>query len=177
LDEARVTAVCADATAEKGIAQVANDNCPGQVVISGDRQGMEVAMDALEKAGARKIVPLAVSIASHSPLMQPAVEALRAVIDATPVSTPNVPIIANTTGVPVIEAEEIRSELVAQLTGSVRWTSSIERALDDGVTDFAEIGPGSVLSGLVRRVNRKAGRHTVGDPETVRRFAEWLWQR
>ncbi len=97
LDEARVAAICAEVTATGGIVQVANDNCPGQLVISGDRAGMAAAMAALAAAGARKVVPLAVSIAAHSPLMQPAADALQAAIDATAIAAPLVPVIGNTT--------------------------------------------------------------------------------
>lgn len=175
LDEARVAEICAEATARGGIAQVANDNCPGQVVISGDLPGMEAAMAALAAAGARKVAPLAVSIASHSPLMQPAAEALRQAIESTPIQSPHVPIIANTTALPLTDADAIRRELVDQLTGSVRWTASMQRAVADGVTDFVEVGPGDVLVGLMKRIERGANRLSVGDPAGVAAFAEW-WQ-
>jgi [acyl-carrier-protein] S-malonyltransferase len=176
LDEEPVAAICAQVAAETGgVVQVANDNCPGQIVISGDRAGMEAAMVALGHAGARKVVPLAVSIAAHSPLMQPAAEELRAAIDATPVNRPLVPIIGNTTAQPLTTAPAIRDELAAQLTGGVRWTSSIQRALADGVTEFVELGPGEALVGMIRRIDRAANRHSVGDSAGVRAFVEW-WQ-
>lgn len=174
LDEAQVADSCAACRAQGGVVQVANDNCPGQIVISGDRAGMECAMRALEEAGARKVVPLAVSIASHSPLMEPAVPGLRAAVEGTSISAPAFPVIGNTTAKPMTDAAAIRGELTAQLTGPVRWTESLRLALAEGVTDFVEIGAGQVLVGLVRRTERDAGRHSVNDPATVSGFVEWL---
>lgn len=174
LDEAQVAKICRDATADGGIAQVANDNCPGQIVISGDKVGMEKTMEALNKAGARKVVPLAVSIAAHSPLMQPAAEKLKAAIDATPIHIPQVPVIANTSVAPLTDVQAIRAELTAQLTGSVRWTASMQWAVARGVTRFIEIGPGDVLSGLMKRIERGAERLTVNTPESVRAFVASL---
>lgn len=176
LDEAPVATICAEIAAETGgVVQVANDNCPGQIVISGDKAGMEAAMVALGKAGARKVVPLAVSIAAHSPLMQPAAEELRAAIDKTQISDPQVPIVGNTTAEPLTTAIAIRNELAAQLTGGVRWTSSMQRAVADGVTDFVELGPGEALMGMMKRIDRAANRHSVGDPAGVAAFVAW-WQ-
>lgn len=175
LDEPTVAQICAEAAAATGgVVQIANDNCPGQIVISGDRTAMEHAMAALAQAGARKVVPLAVSIAAHSPLMAPAAEALAAAIRATEIRPPVAPILANTSATPLTEPEAIRAELVAQLTGSVRWTASMQRALDAGVTVFAEFGPGNVLTGLVKRIQRKTTRFNVADPEGVRALATWL---
>ena len=172
LDEAVVAQVCADAqSATGGIAQIANDNCPGQIVISGDRAGMERAMADLEAAGARKVVALAVSIAAHSPLMAPAAAELKAAIDATPIHPPLAPVIGNTTATLLTSADDIRHELVAQLTGSVRWTASMQTAVDAGVDTFVEIGPGDVLAGLMKRIARKSERMGVADPAGVEAFA------
>ncbi|MBX3052521.1 MAG: ACP S-malonyltransferase [Caldilineaceae bacterium] len=172
LDEAVVAQVCADAQAATGgIVQVANDNCPGQIVISGDKAGMERAMADLESAGARKVVALAVSIAAHSPLMAPAAAQLKAAIDTTPVRPPIAPVIGNTSGVPLTSPEAIRDELVAQLTGSVRWTASMQHAVDAGVETFVEVGPGEVLAGLMKRIARKSERMSVADPAGVTAFA------
>ncbi len=176
LEEGQVAALCAEAATQTGgVVQVANDNCPGQIVISGDRAGVEAAVPLLEAAGARKVVTLAVSIAAHSPLMQPAAEELAAAIAATPISAPNVPVIGNTTAELLTDAATIRAELLAQLTGSVRWTASMQRAVAAGITEFIEIGPGDVLSGLMKRIERKANRRTVGDPAGVADFVAW-WQ-
>lgn len=174
LDQRQVAEICAACQAAGGMVQVANDNCPGQVVISGDRRGMECAMAALQEGGARKVVPLAVSIASHSPLMQPAVEGLSTAVYETQISMPVVPIIGNTSAAPLTEVSAIQAELTRQLIGPVRWTESIQYMLKQGVTDFVEFGSGEVLSGLVRRIDRQAGRHSVTDPDGVIRFAEWL---
>jgi [acyl-carrier-protein] S-malonyltransferase len=174
LDEAQVAEICVQVATDGAIAQVANDNCPGQLVISGNRAGMEAAMAALAAAGARKVVPLAVSIAAHSPLMQPAAEALRTAIDATPIQPPQVPIIGNTTAAPLTTVAAIRDELTAQLTGSVRWSASIQALADAGVTTFVEIGAGEVLTGLVKRIARSATRIAVKDVEGVRAYAATL---
>jgi [acyl-carrier-protein] S-malonyltransferase len=174
LDEGQVAAICAEATQNGGIAQVANDNCPGQVVISGDRQGMKAAMAALTAAGARRVVPLAVSVASHSPLMHSASAALRQTIEATSLAPPTVPLIANTTAQPISDGASIRAELAAQLTGSVRWTQSMQFLLAAGITRFVEIGPGDVLSGLMRRIDRNTQRQIVNTAESVQGFISSL---
>ena len=174
LDEDRVTAVCAEATAAGGVAQVANDNCPGQVVISGDKPGMEAAMAALSAAGAKKVVPLAVSIAAHSPLMRPAAEQLQAAIASTPITPPQAPVIGNMTGQPLTSVEAIRAELGAQLTGSVRWAATIQWLADAGVTTFVEVGPGDVLAGLVKRIARSGNRVSVNQPERVQAYVASL---
>lgn len=170
LDEATVAAVCAAATSSVGVAEIANDNTHGQIVISGDRAGMEAAMAALAAAGAKRVMPLAVSIAAHSRLMQPAAEQLQAAIDATPLAPPHVPVIGNTTAMPLISVDDIRRELAAQLTGSVRWTATIQWLEAAGVATFVEIGPGEVLSGLVKRTARGAKRVNVAEADQVASF-------
>ena len=170
LDEAKVATICAETTAGVGVAEIANDNTHGQVVISGDRPGMEAVMVALTAAGAKRVMPLAVSIAAHSRLMQPAADQFQAAIDATPLALPVVPVIGNTTALPLITVDEIRRELSAQLTGSVRWTATIQWLEAAGVTTFVEIGPGEVLSGLVKRTARGAKRVNVAEAEQVAGF-------
>lgn len=171
LDETQVAEVCARAaSASGGIAQIANDNCPGQVVISGDAAGMQAAMEALSAAGAKKVVQLAVSIAAHSPLMAPAAAELAAAVAATQIGAPRVPVYGNTTAQPMETVEAIRAELSAQLTGSVRWTSTIQAMAAAGITRFVEVGPGEVLSGLVKRVDRKAERYSINSPQTLAAF-------
>ncbi len=170
LDEAQVAALCAEAAAGlggAGLVQVANDNCPGQTVISGDAAGMEAAIAALQGAGAKKIMPLAVSIAAHSPLMQPAADALRSAIEATPLAPPALPVYANTSAQPLVDVDALRAELVAQLTGSVRWTQSIGAMVGAGITTFVEFGAGEVLVGLVKRIERSTTRLTVRDPDSL----------
>ena len=120
-------------------------------------------MPELEKAGARRVVPLAVSIAAHSPLMEPAAAQLKARIDAIELKEPLSPVIGNTSGLPLDNAAAICQELNAQLTGSVRWTDSMKHAVDSGVGTAVEIGPGSVLNGLMKRIQRKGKRVNVSD--------------
>ena len=173
-DEARVAELCAEIPATVGIVQIANDNCPGQLVISGDRAGMEAAMVALTAAGARKVVPLAVSIAAHSPLMHSAADALRAALAVTTIGVPAVPVIGNTTAQPLRDVDAIRTELAAQLTGSVRWTASVQAMVNAGVTTFVELGAGDVLTSLVKRIDRSATRIAVNEPDGVRAYVAML---
>ncbi len=174
LDEATVRAVCADATANGGLAVLANDNCPGQIVISGDQLGMEAALAALPAAGAKKVMPLTVSIAAHSPLMAPVAAELRAAIDSTPIRTASVPLVGNTTATLIDDAQAIRAELAAQLTGSVRWTESMRTAVAAGVRRVVEVGPGEVLTGLMKRIERSSERYATQQVDGVQAAAS-LW--
>ena len=173
LSEEVVAQVCAEvAEASGGVAQIANDNCPGQIVVSGDEDSIAAVMPGLEKAGARRVVPLAVSIAAHSPLMAPAASQLEATIETVEVRDPLAPLIGNTSGRPLDNAGAICQELNAQLTGSVKWAASMKYALDAGVETAVEIGPGSVLTGLMRRIDRKGKRANVADAADVQKFCE-----
>ncbi len=147
--------------------QVANYNAPGQVVISGSRAGVEAASAWLKEHGVKRIIPLAVSIAAHSALMQPAVAEFAAAIAATPMVEPRVPLVANLTARPITAVAEIRRELEGQLMGSVRWSASIEYMVAHGVTRFIEIGTGTVLAGLVKRINKDVEAISVGDASSV----------
>lgn len=161
LDMAQVSELCAEAQEATGRpVQVANDNCPGQVVISGEREAVQEAVGRAREAGARKVITLPITIAAHSPLMEPAVEPFTEAIRQTPFSEPSVPVIGNTTARPLTDPEAIRAELAAQLTGSVRWTESMQFLRDQGVETFIEVGPGDVLTGLMKRIDRKATRKT-----------------
>ena len=172
LEEGVVAQICAEAgAASDGVAQVANDNCPGQIVISGDENSIAAAMPELEKAGARRVVPLAVSIAAHCPLMAPAASQLKARIEAVEVKDPLAPVIGNTSGLPLESAAGICEELNAQLTGSVRWTDSMKLAVEAGVEAAVEVGAGSVLTGLMKRIQRRVQRVNVSNADEVRRFA------
>lgn len=171
LDEDVVAQACADAAAiSGGMVQVANDNCPGQLVISGDATALEAAAATLQALGARKVVPLDVSIASHSPLMASVSGQLRAAIEATEIQPPIAPLLANTSTDAITEPAAIVDELAAQLTGSVKWTGSMQRAVDAGGTVFAEIGPGNVLTGLIKRISRDVERINVADAAGVESF-------
>lgn len=152
----QVEAACGQASATTGgYVGVANDNCPGQVVISGDEESLDLASQALEEAGARRVIRLAVSIAAHSPLMSEAAEDFRRALDDTPFRTPDIPIVINATACPIEDPQELRSALARQLTSPVRWTGSVEWMIDQGVERFIEVGPKDVLTGLLRRIDRR----------------------
>ncbi len=169
LDE--VERICAEARAETGRpVQVANDNCPGQVVISGDVEALEAAVRKAEAAKARRVVRLAVSIAAHSELMAVVQDEFAAVVHATPMHPPRVPVVMNATARPTTDLDEIRERLVAQLTSPVRWTESIRFLRDQGVDTLVEIGPGDVLTGLAKRIDRSLKRITLGTAEQVQAF-------
>ncbi len=133
----------------------ANYNCPGQLVISGSNEGIDKACDALTQAGARRAMKLPVGGAFHSPLMDSARKELEEAIESTPFNNPICPIYQNVTAKAVNHREEIRTNLISQLTAPVRWTQSIQQMLADGATCFTEVGPGRVLQGLVKKVNRQ----------------------
>ncbi len=159
LDAAPVADLCATAAAETGrYVGVANDNCPGQVVITGDETALARAMTLLGEAGARKVVRLPISIAAHSPLMASVADEFAAAVAAAPLAPARVPVVANVTAQPITTPDEIRAELTAQLTAPVRWTESVRRLGTLGVDAYVEVGPGDVLLGLVKRIDRVATR-------------------
>ena len=160
LDSEQVEAICEEARQRIGRpVQVANDNCPGQIVISGDAEALAAAVTRAEAAGARKVVVLPITIAAHSPLMASAAAAFAEAVHATPIGIPAVPIVGNTSARPLTTPDDIRSELIAQLTGNVRWAESMRYLRQQGVNTFIEVGPGSVLTSLMKRIDRKAKRH------------------
>ncbi|MEM6843900.1 MAG: ACP S-malonyltransferase [Bacteroidota bacterium] len=152
LEDAIVEDICQKIESE--VVLPANFNSPGQVVISGTYQGVELASEALKEAGAKRVIPLAVGGAFHSPLMQPAQDDLRQAIQQTEFSQATCPIYQNVNGQPSVEIEIIKNNLVTQLTSPVRWTQSVTNMLNEGATHFTECGPGRVLQGLVRKVSR-----------------------
>ena len=158
MDTAPLEDICRQASgpAELDSVRIANYNSPGQLVISGASAAVERAMQMAQESGARRVIPLAVSIASHSPLMASAIPDLRRAVNAAKIGAASPPLVANTTAQPIASAEEIGDELVAQLGSSVRWTDSIQYMLDHGTSAFVEIGPKNVLSGLMRRISRDA---------------------
>jgi [acyl-carrier-protein] S-malonyltransferase len=159
LDYEKVEEYCAQAQEMTGRpVQVANDNCPGQVVISGDKVALDEAMKLAKDGGARKVMPLPITIAAHSPLMASSAAEFARAVEDTLINKPRIPVIGNVSAKPLTTPAEIRSELKAQLTAPVLWTSSINYLLDQGVETFLEVGPGEVLLGLVKRINRKVKR-------------------
>lgn len=155
MEDAQVEAICA--SIEDEIVVPANYNSPGQLVISGSRKGIEIAVEKLQAAGAKRVVVLPVSGAFHSPFMKPAQDELEQAILAAPFSTPRCPVYQNVHAQPETDPEMIRKNLVAQLTAPVRWTQTIENMLAHGISEFVEVGgSGGVLRGLIRRINREA---------------------
>ena len=153
LDDDIVEKVCATT---EGIVVAANYNCPGQLVISGEIDAINTACETLKEEGARRALVLPVGGAFHSPLMEPAREELAAAIEGTDFNKPNCPIYQNVTASAVIDENEIKTNLISQLTAPVRWTQSVQQMIADGATHFTEVGPGKVLQGLVKKINRDA---------------------
>jgi [acyl-carrier-protein] S-malonyltransferase len=150
----RIDEICRAVVAETGnVVQVANDNCPGQVVISGDEGALAIAMERLGAAGAKRTIRLAVSIAAHSALMQPAVEPFAVAVDQAGIGEARLPIIGNVEARALRASSDLRTDVKAQLTSRVRWTETIRRLVADGTSAFAEIGTGEVLLGLIKRID------------------------
>ncbi len=158
----QVAAICREASDGQTAVQIANDNCPGQIVISGHKEAVERALPLAQAMGARRVVPLAVSIAAHSPLMAPIAADFAAAIEATPLHLPTLPVVANASAAPVHNLTEMKQLLAAQLTSQVRWTTSVRYLLNEGIDTFIEVGPGNVLIGLVKRIDRKTERLAIG---------------
>ncbi|ASV29459.1 ACP S-malonyltransferase [Maribacter cobaltidurans] len=150
LDDIIVEKICAETP---GIVVAANYNCPGQLVISGEVEAVNLACEKLKEAGARRALVLPVGGAFHSPLMEPAREELASAIEGTNFAAPSCPIYQNVTTTAVTDAEEIKKNLISQLTAPVKWTQSVQQMIADGATVFTEIGPGKVLQGLVKKID------------------------
>ena len=157
LSDEEVEKVCAEVSAKsKSVVVPANYNCPGQLVISGNVEAINTACDLLKKAGARRALPLKVGGAFHSPLMQSAKDELQKAIENTEFSTPRCPVYQNVDGKPHTNPEEIKSNLIAQLTNSVKWTQCVQNMIADGADNFTECGPGKALQGMISRINKGA---------------------
>lgn len=157
LDAAQVEQTCAQVRQTTGgYVGIANNNCPGQVVISGDERSLEAASEAMKATGARKVIRLAVSIAAHSPLMARVAGAFRQALAGAAIQPPEIPVVCNATAGPLTDPVEIREALGRQLTSPVRWADSIRWMIRQGVTRFIEVGPGEVLTGLLRRIDEAA---------------------
>ncbi|HWY11537.1 MAG TPA: ACP S-malonyltransferase [Bacteroidia bacterium] len=159
LDDKIVEDICKEITAAGNVVVAANYNCPGQLVISGSIEGINIACEKMKAAGAKRALVLPVGGAFHSPLMEPARVELEAAINSTKFNDPICPVYQNVTANAVSNPEEIKKNLVAQLTAPVRWTQTVIQMISDGATSFIEVGPGKVLQGLVKKVN--AGMETV----------------
>ena len=164
--------LCRAGEAAGGACQIANDNAPGQVVISGSKAAVELAMQQAKAEGVKKAVALPVSAPFHCALMQPAAEAMQEALAATRISAPITPVIANVTAAPVTDPEAIRAQLVEQVTGRVRWRESVVAMHEAGVTRMAEAGAGKVLTVMNRRTVKEMEGVTLGTPEELEAFAK-----
>lgn len=161
LPDEKVEEICQEVSKEGKVVIPANYNCPGQLVISGDKEGIEEACEKLKAAGAKRALPLKVGGAFHSPLMQPAKDELQKAIEATTVNTPQCPVYQNVDGKPYTDAAKIKANLIAQLTSSVRWTTTVHNMIADGATDFTECGPGKALQGMIGRISKEVTVHGI----------------
>jgi [acyl-carrier-protein] S-malonyltransferase len=166
LDRDSLTAVCEAVTAAGNSVQLANLNCPGQIVISGSRKGVEEASIKAKEAGAKRVLPLNVSGPFHSALMKPAAVEFKDILNSIQINSAQIPVIANVTAEPMQEAEEIKEKLIEQLYSPVLWEDTVGKMIELGVDTFIEIGPGKVLAGLVRKVDRSVKTLAVYDVES-----------
>jgi len=167
LDESPLAEVC-----QQSGTRIANINCPGQIVISGAEDKLAKAMELAEARGAHRVIPLQVSGAFHTSLMQPAVDGMAEIMAKLNFNDPAVPIIGNTTAKPLTTAGEVKEELLAQLCNCVQWQRSVEYMVNNRVATFMEIGPGRVLAGLIKRIDRSVNIINIGDVEAVKNIAQ-----
>ena len=167
----------AAAAADNDVCQVANDNAPGQAVLSGSKAAIDRAVKLAPEFGIRRAVPLNVSAPFHCALMKPAADRMAEALDQVKLSQPDVPLISNVTAQPVVDVNEIKSLLVRQVTGVVRWRESVTYILGHGIQTLVEIGAGRVLTGLAKRIDSKADSRSVGTVEEIGPFGDWLKAR
>lgn len=161
LPDEKVEEICKEVSVNGKIVVAANYNCPGQLVISGDTEAINEACDKLKAEGAKRALPLKVGGAFHSPLMQPAKDELQKAIELTEFKEPKCPVYQNVDAKAHTDANEIKENLIAQLTSSVRWTKSVQNMIADGATDFTECGPGKALQGMIGRIDRNVTSHGI----------------
>jgi [acyl-carrier-protein] S-malonyltransferase len=164
LDIPTLEKVCAEASRADEIVQVANDNCPGQVVVSGAKEAVTRAIEGAKAAGAKRGIPLAVSIAAHSPLMASIQDEWNQAVDACEMTDPAIPVISNVHAKAMTTADELRADIKAQMDSRVRWTESVGEMVGSGVQAFVEVGSGSVLLGLIRRIDKGVEGYALGTP-------------
>lgn len=161
LPDEKVVEICDSVSKDGEVVVAANFNCPGQLVISGSKNGIDKACELLKEAGAKRALPLKVGGAFHSPLMQSAKDELQAAIEATNINTPKCPVYQNIDGKAHTDAAEIKANLIAQLTSSVRWTTSVQNMIAAGATEFVECGPGKALQGMIGRIDKNVNAHGI----------------
>jgi [acyl-carrier-protein] S-malonyltransferase len=174
LDRERLSAVTNEVSESGFPAALANLNCPGQIVISGSRKGVELAGAKAKEAGAKRVLPLEVSGPFHSPLMRPAADKLREVLDKTEMQDAKIPVIANVTAEPISSSSEMKDKLIEQLYSPVLWEDSVQKMIALGVDTFIEIGPGKVLSGLIKKIDKTVKTYSVSDEESALATADAL---
>jgi len=157
----KVEEICAEVNREGHVCVPANFNCPGQLVISGNVEAINEACEKLKAAGAKRALPLKVGGAFHSPLMQPAKDELQAAIEKTEFNAPKCPVYQNVDGMPHTDPAEIKTNLIAQLTSSVKWTKCVQSMIADGADDFTECGPGKALQGMIGRIDKNVAAHGI----------------
>ena len=158
----KVEQICKEVSEEgNGVVVPANYNCPGQLVISGNVEAIKEACARIKEAGAKRALPLNVGGAFHSPLMQPAKDELQKAIEQTNIAQPQCPVYQNVDGLPHTDPEEIKANLIAQLTSSVRWTQCVQNMIADGADDFTECGPGKALQGMIARISKEVTAHGI----------------
>lgn len=161
LPDTKVEEACAEVSTDGNVVIPANYNCPGQLVISGNVDAINAACDKLKAEGAKRALPLPVSGAFHSPLMQPAKDELQSAIESTAFNAPKCPVYQNVDAKPYTDPDTIKANLIAQLTSSVRWTATVENMIADGAEDFTECGPGKALQGMIGRINKNVSVHGI----------------
>lgn len=161
LDDERIEEICQSINRDGYVVVPANYNCPGQLVISGNVEAINEACAKIKEAGAKRALPLKVGGAFHSPLMQPAKDELQAAIEKTEIKTPKCPVYQNVDGKPHTAPADIKANLIAQLTSSVRWTQCVQNMIADGADDFTECGPGKALQGMIGRINKDVAAHGI----------------
>ena len=161
LPDEKVEEICAEVNKEGHVCVPANFNCPGQLVISGNVEAINEACEKLKAAGAKRALPLKVGGAFHSPLMQPAKDELQAAIEKTEFNAPKCPVYQNVDGMPHTDPAEIKANLIAQLTSSVKWTKCVQSMIADGADDFTECGPGKALQGMIGRIDKNVAAHGI----------------
>ena len=170
LDGNSLTKICVDASSE-GVVQIANYNSPSQIVISGSVNGVNRAMEMAKEAGAKRVIPLVVGGAFHSSLMDYAIEGFSTALEEVEIRSAEIPVYTNVTAQPVTDAAQIKKLLLTQLTSPVRWVEIIENMIEDSVTEFYELGPGSVLTGLLRRINRDFRGTVISNLENLEKLS------
>lgn len=174
MDRDKVVEVCAQAQAEMGTVQAVNFNCPGQIVIAGRVAAVEKAVDMLKQVGAKKVVMLPVSAPFHCDLMQPAAQRLAAELDKITVSDAEIPVVANFTGKAVTSGAEIKQLLISQAAGPVLWEDCVAEIINFGATNFVEVGPGKVLSGFTKKINKEINGFNVEDLVSLQKTLDYF---